>query len=61
MLKNNCQIFFLYLYSIKTRYQSMLRRPRPHPRGLAAPRSPVLATLRPARRPNSLRPWRNKF
>ena len=37
----------------------MLRRPRPRPRGLAAPRSSVSAPLRPAQRPNQLRPRRN--
>ena len=34
----------------------MLRCPRPRPRGLAPPRSPVGASRLPARRPNSLRP-----
>ena len=45
----------------KTRNQFMLRCPRPRPRGLASPRSPVVATLRPARRPNSLRPEQYNF
>ena len=34
----------------------MLRCPRPRPRHLAAPRSPVGALRLPARRPNALRP-----